>query len=168
MRSSGETFGFSPDHHHIAHTSQKPLQTPELVSARFQDSCRDDGSGEAFPSLWYLVIFLELQRLADPLQSPLVGQLGPLSPQSLLQLLLTHLKQKHSREDVETGPDDAPGLEPAAGLRAAAVKLSADVRDNTCREIRAPRSRNEGLYDHEQDASCRDKGAAYKAGVIGL
>lgn len=46
MRPGGETFGFSPDHHHIAHTSQKLLQTPELVSARFQDSCRDDGSGE--------------------------------------------------------------------------------------------------------------------------
>lgn len=57
------------------------------------------------------------------------------------------------------GPDNAPGLEPAAGLRATAVKLSADACDNTCREIRAPRSRNEVLYDHEQDA-------AYTAGVI--
>lgn len=107
---------------------------------------------------------MELQRLADPLQSPLVGQLGPLSPQSILQLLLTHLKQKHSREDAETGPDNAPGLETAGGLRATAVKLSADAM--TTREIRAARSRNEVLYDHEQDASCGDKGAAYTAGVI--
>lgn len=42
--------------------------------------------------VWYLIVLLELQGLADPFESPLVGQLGPLSPQSLLQLFLTHLK----------------------------------------------------------------------------
>lgn len=40
---------------------------------------------------WYLVVLLELQGLADPLKPPLVGQLRPLPPQCLLQLLLTHL-----------------------------------------------------------------------------
>ena len=46
---------------------------------------------------WYLIVFLQLQSFADPLESPLVGQLGPLSPQSILQLLLTHLQtDRHS------------------------------------------------------------------------
>lgn len=39
----------------------------------------------------YLVVLLQLQGLADPLEPPLVGQLRPLPPQCLLQLLLTHL-----------------------------------------------------------------------------
>lgn len=43
---------------------------------------------------WYLIVLLELQGLADPFESPLVRQLGPLSPQGLLQLFLTHLKHR--------------------------------------------------------------------------
>lgn len=72
--------------------------TQSLVSAgsvqfsQFQTCSVQSGLVELTAVLsWYLVVFLQLQGLADPLEPPLVGQLRPLSPQCLLQLLLTHL-----------------------------------------------------------------------------
>lgn len=67
--------------------SHTALHTRDYQGGYQQKGDREGRSG----LLRYLVILLKLQSLADPLESPLVRQLGPLSPQSLLELLLTHL-----------------------------------------------------------------------------